>query len=62
MEEKFKNYLLNKKKLDNEEPDYLNKMDQVDSDTHGGGSEDNENSSCFGKSSFYSHTANINGK
>ena len=40
-EEEFKNYLLNKKKLENEEPDYLNKMDQVDSDAHGGGSEDN---------------------
>ena len=61
-EEEFKNYLLNKKKLENEEPDYLNKMDQVDSDAHGGGSEDNENSSCSGTSSFYGHTANIDVK
>ena len=40
-DEEYRNYLLNKKKSEGEEPEYLSKMDQVDSDDHDGGSEDN---------------------
>jgi len=41
-DDEYKNYLLNKKSNDGEEPEYINKMEKVDSDLEYGGSEDND--------------------
>ena len=60
-DDEYKNYLLNKKKNEGEEPEYINKMEKVDSDLEYGGSEDNDKWSKYSEDdgAFYDYKPNI---
>lgn len=60
-DEEYKNYLLSKKNNEGEEPEYINKMEKVDSDLEYGGSEDNDKWSKYSENedAFYDYKANI---
>ena len=62
-DDEYKAYLLNKKANEDEEPEYINKMDKVDSDNDYAGSEDNSVAEYSdNEEAFYDYKANIDTK